>query len=67
MSGGVEEPEVDPPVLRFSRVALDVAFPGVRGDVLIQTWSDGSITCALRPATGAVRTWGRSFDTEAPR
>lgn len=63
--GGVEEPEVDPPTLRFSRVARDVAFPGQRGDVLVQVWSDGSITCALRPATGTVRTWAAPFDMEA--
>jgi hypothetical protein len=58
-------PEDEPAELRFSRVARDVTAPnGQLVDVLVQCWSDGSFTCALRATTTAIRTWLMPSDME---
>jgi len=58
-------PEDEPGELRFSRVARDVAAPnGQLVDVLVQVWSDGSWTCALRSTVTPIRTWGPPTEME---
>jgi hypothetical protein len=59
-------PEGDPASLRFTRVARSVPNAGgTELDVLIQVWSDGTFTCALRSVNGARRVWNEPREMEA--